>query len=140
MELPPKSKYSEIIAHDTPEDLAAARDADLGVTNYYTSYARQFGPDLPVRRDPRAAEAAKSRPHYSRRGGSSFPEVDEPEFRTPTYHETTPEERQEIRDGSALLRQVARGASLRRAALSGDPSEVRRVLAMQQRDDERHGS
>ena len=126
---------------DTPEDKRVERRADQGVLNIHDGYVAEFGdPDRLIWRDPVAiASLSQPRPHHSRRGGRAFPEVDEPEFRVPTFHQSNPEAQETDLEGLELTRQLVRGLDLRRAALSGNPTETRRVLAMQRARDERRG-
>jgi hypothetical protein len=126
---------------DTPEDKYVDRRVDQGVFTPHDGYVGEYGdPDRPIKRDPAAADKANQpRPHYSRRGGRAFPEVDEPDFREPTAHESTPEEREANLEGLDIARQIARAKQLRNAALSSDPAETRRILAIQRARDERRG-
>ena len=134
-------KYIANFVDDTAEDQRVERLTDLGVMNVHDGYVAEYGdPDRPIRRDPAAIDSASQpRPHYSRRGGRSFPEVDEPDFRQPTAHESTSEDREANLEGLDIARQIARARQLRNAALSGDPAETRRVLAVHQARDERSG-
>jgi hypothetical protein len=126
---------------DSPEDKRVERLTDLGVVNVHDGYVAEFGdPDRPVMRDPKAIDSANQpKPHYSRRGGRAFPEVDEPGFREPTHHDSTPEDREANLEGLDVARELVRGLDVRRAALSGNPGETRRTLAIQRARDERRG-
>lgn len=132
-----QTHFANFVA-DTPEDRRVERGVDQGVVNVHDGYVAEFGdPDRPVPRDAAAIARAGVIRHVSHRGGRAFPAPDEPEFRIPTYESHTPEELQSIQDGIASLRELARGAQLRRVALGGNPDEVRQVLAVHRRNDDR---
>lgn len=127
------------MSQDTPEDLLAERLVDQGVATVHDAYAQllDLHPDRPIARDPQAAEAAKKRPHYSHRGGRSYPEPSDSEL-DPNWHvqpETLSESR--VVTNQAAAEDIRAMLRRRREAGITDLTELHRERAIQRARDER---